>query len=174
MTAHKQRRSLNCGEPKGDYPPKVLRFASPKRPRPIFSGQTASPTGVPGGQLGHCLVSLHRLQSHPGLDGRVVPPPSFLHLPLLAHSYCCLQSRSGTLTYPPAQFSGSTSTRRSNTLLFTLPVSLKSSSLASLSIPLLLSSACGELPALALTFLIVFDHQAKSLIFLQQTLLVPA
>ena len=52
---------------------------------------------VPGRQLGHRLLPLHRLQGHLGLESRVVLPPLFRHFQLLLDSDCCLQFRSRTL-----------------------------------------------------------------------------
>ena len=44
---------------------------------------------VPDGQLGHCLLPLHRIQGHPRLEGRAVLPSSLRHVLLLPDSNSC-------------------------------------------------------------------------------------
>ena len=56
---------------------------------------------VPGGQLGHRLLALSRLQRHLGLESWAVLPTSLRHFLLLPDSNSCPQFRSGTLTRLP-------------------------------------------------------------------------
>ena len=53
---------------------------------------------IPGGQLGHHFLALHRFQAHLGLESWAVLPTSLRHFLLLPDSNSYPQFRSGTLT----------------------------------------------------------------------------
>ena len=64
---------------------------------------------IPGGQMVHRLLALHRLQHHRGPKNRSVVPTSLRHFLLIHEGNSCPQVWSRILTCLPVQFSKSTS-----------------------------------------------------------------
>ena len=64
---------------------------------------------IPGGQMVHRLLALHRLQRHRGPKNRSVVPTSLRHFLLIHEGNSCPQVWSRILTCLPVQFSKSAS-----------------------------------------------------------------